>query len=148
MVWFVAQQCDPGGCKPTFKIWVNIGDGNSLPMVPYAHPLHMNWFILHLECAPHWCACSFGWVWSLNHCIMEWFVAQQCDQNFQTTVNIWVNMGDGNGLPMVPYAPPLHMNWFIHLICATHWCASSFGWVWSLNHCIMVWFVAQQWPEP
>ncbi len=28
--------------------------------------------------------------------------------------------GDDNGLPMVPYAHPLHLNWFIHLICAPH----------------------------
>ena len=25
----------------TVKIWVNKGDGNRLPMVQYAHPLHM-----------------------------------------------------------------------------------------------------------
>jgi hypothetical protein len=41
---------------------------------------------------------------------MVWFVAQQCDPSFQpTTVKIWVNKGDGNGLLMVPYAHPLHM---------------------------------------
>ncbi len=60
---------------------------------------------------------------------------------------IWDNKGNGNGLPMVPYAHPLHMKWFIHIICAPHWCACSFGWLWSLKHCIMVWFVAQQWPK-
>ncbi len=45
----------------------------------------------------------------------------------------------------IPYAHPLHMKWFKHLICcAPHWCASSFGWVWSLNRCILVWFVFPQ----
>ncbi len=47
---------------------------------------------------------------SLNHCIMVWFVFQQCDPSFQPTVKIWDNKGHGNGLPMVPYANPLHMN--------------------------------------
>ena len=36
------------------------------------------------------------------------------------TVKICVNKGGGNGLPMVPYAHPLHMKWFKHLICAPH----------------------------
>jgi len=58
----------------------------------------------------------------LNHCIMVWFVAQQCDPNpsFQPTVKIWINKGGGNGLLVVPYAHPLHMKWFKHLICAPH----------------------------
>ena len=30
--------------------------------------------------------------------------------------------GGGNGLPMVPYAHPLHMKWFIHLMCSTLMC--------------------------
>ena len=52
---------------------------------------------------------------------MVWFVAQQCDPSLQpNTVKIWVNKGDGNGLPMVPYARPLHTKWFKHLICAPH----------------------------
>ncbi len=56
----------------------------------------------------------------LHMMVMVWFVAQQCDPSFQLTVKIWVNKGDGNGLPVVPYAHPLHMKWFIHLICAPH----------------------------
>ena len=52
IVWFVAQQCDPRECKPIFKIWVNMRNGNGLLMVPYAHPLHMKWFI-YLIYAPH-----------------------------------------------------------------------------------------------
>ena len=48
----------------TFPRFVKVSQKSS----PYAHPLHMKWFI-HLTCAPHWCASSFGWVWSLNHCI-------------------------------------------------------------------------------
>jgi hypothetical protein len=42
MVWFVAQQCDPS-FQPTVKIWINNSGGKGLPMVPYAHPLHMKW---------------------------------------------------------------------------------------------------------
>ncbi len=111
-------------------------------MVLYAHPLHMKWF-QHIIWDPHWCTSSDGWVWSLNNCLMVWFVAQHCDPSFQPTVKIWINKGGGNGMPMVPYTHPLHMKRFQHLICAPHWCASSFGWVWSLNHCTIVWFVAQ-----
>jgi len=51
---------------------------------------------------------------------MVWCVAQQCDPSFQPTVKIWVNKGDGNELPMVPYAHPLHMKWFIHLLYVLH----------------------------
>jgi len=141
LVWFVAQS-DPS-FQPTVKIWINNCGGNVMPMVPYAHPLHMKWF-QHITCDPHWCASSFGWVWSLNHCTMVWFVAQQCDPSFQPTVKIWINNCGGNGMPMVPYTHPLHMKWFKHIICDPHWFASSFGWVWTLNHCIIAWFVAQQ----
>ena len=32
----------------TFKIWVNMGNGNRFLMVPYAHLLYINWFIHHM----------------------------------------------------------------------------------------------------
>jgi hypothetical protein len=53
----------------------------------------------------------------------------------------------GSTRAMVKGCQWFHMPNHCNLICAPHWCAGSFGWVWSLNHCIMVWFVAQQWPK-
>jgi hypothetical protein len=35
---------------------------------------------------------------------------------FSRVSKSWDHKGDGNGLPMVLYTHPLHMNWFIHLI--------------------------------
>ncbi len=39
---------------------------------------------------------------------------------FSQEVKIWINKGNGNGLPMVPYAHPLHTKWFKQFICAPH----------------------------
>jgi len=114
-------------------------------------PIHCIWSGSYIYvCAPHWCASSFGWVWSLIHFIILWFVAQQVPKLSADGKNLgqqgpWSRVADGSICPStayeVAYSP------FLCSTLAPHWCASSFGWVWSLIHFIMVWFVAQQLPK-
>ena len=74
------------GCR-----WFHICSSTAYEVVPTPYV----WSIL--MCKQLWMG-----VWSLNHCIMVCFVAQQCDPSFQPTVNIWINEISGNGLPKVP----------------------------------------------
>jgi len=94
-------------------------------MVPYAHPLHMNWFI-HLICAPHWLHIDVQAALDGNGAstTSEWYgLYPSSYPSFQPTVKIWDNKGNGNGLPMVPYAHPLYIKWFIYFfMCSTLMC--------------------------
>jgi hypothetical protein len=42
---------------------------------------------------------------------------------------------------------PIQSIWRLHLAYVWHVCGNHSRWVWSLNHCIVVWFVDQLWPR-
>jgi hypothetical protein len=54
---------------------VSRGCWNVVRTHPYANPQHMK-FVKHLACVWHWCGINLDWVYSLNHCTSQSFVAQ------------------------------------------------------------------------
>ena len=110
--------CSPSVTQtPTVKIWENKGDGNGFtddsicPSTAY-EVVQTSYMCYTLMCKQLWMAKEPQPLH--NGMVCSPSVTQT------PTVKIWVNKGDGNGLPMVPYAHPLHTKWFIQLICAPH----------------------------
>ena len=113
---------------------------NAVRTNPYADPHHMKMkAVINPVCVWHWCGTNLDWVYSLNHRTLLSFVPGA----YCVTSKNLIKESDRKVVTTHPYAHPHNMKAVKDLVCVWHWCGNNLDWVYSLNHCSSLSFIAQ-----
>ena len=118
----------------------------------------MKWWWIHMPIHCIWRLCNTLYMYDMDvwstlggseaSLLVLWYGLQlNSDPGFWLISQIWASTCLNNEVVMDPYAHPLHMKVVKHLVYVWYGCVIHSGWVMSLNACVVVRFVDQQWPR-